>query len=100
MASSAHLDPSHVIDLRGNHDVFDLRRAADADAFTRDSATAEALGAAGTARRVRVTELPPRLVLHPDEGAAAGAIESAKECPAGVLVGIDATPDVRMHAFT
>jgi hypothetical protein len=104
MAAAAGLDPSQVIDLRGNHDVFDARRASASDAFARDSATAAALGPGGTAGRVRVTELPPRLVIRAEgatvEEREGDAAAEGGPCPAGVLVGVDATPDVRMHAFT
>jgi hypothetical protein len=99
MAASAGLEADQVLDLRGNHDAFDALRAGPEDPFMRHSATAEALGPAGAVARARVTELPPRVLLVP-RGGSGGAAKEGAECPAAVLVGFDATPDVRMRGYT
>lgn len=133
MAAAAGLPAARVLDVRGNHDVFDARRgdmgaegggkvgeaaaaaaaaegAVDVgDGFLRHSATAAALGAAGAMARARATQLPPRLLLVGDGGsgesgpaaaAADVAAAAAGACPAALLFGVDATPDVRMRAYT
>jgi hypothetical protein len=98
--------------MRGNHDVFDAARGepCGADGFAESSATAAALGPAGAAVRVRVTEIAPRLVVRlggdadADAGAAAVTAQDGDRgggsCPAAVLIGVDATPDVRMYGYT
>ncbi|GBF99083.1 hypothetical protein Rsub_11854 [Raphidocelis subcapitata] len=99
LAAGAGLGAAGVLDIRGNHDAFDSPRAGAGDGFARGTATAEALGPAGVAARVRVTELQPRLVLGGGDAAAAAAGRD-DACPAAVLFGVDATPDVRMHSYT
>ncbi|KAI8469343.1 MAG: hypothetical protein J3K34DRAFT_459429 [Monoraphidium minutum] len=100
MAAAAGLGPEAVLDLRGNHDVFDAARAAAGDPFLVHSATVAAAGARGAATRARVTELPPRLLLQANGGGGADPPAAAAACPAAVLVGVDAAPDVRMYAYT
>jgi hypothetical protein len=100
MAGAAGLEADAVLDLRGNHDAFDALRAGAGDPFMKHSATAEALGPAGAAARARATELPPRLLLRRGGGDGGGGGQADAACPAAVLVGVDATPDVRMHAYT
>lgn len=112
MAASAGLPAERVLDMRGNHDVFDARRMGACDGFVNASATTEAHGAAGAAARALVLPLPPRLLVAPaaaraaatggggGSGRAVAATAAARHCPAAVLVGIDATPDLRLRAIT
>lgn len=115
LAAAAGLPPARVLDLRGNHDAFDaLRGDGASDGFLAASATAAALGAGGANARVRVTRVPPRLLVavgpaadsawqqQPARSIAqqADGDDDAKRCPAAALLGVDAVPDVRMHSFT
>eukprot|EP00879_Flechtneria_rotunda_P010281 GHRR01010748.1.p1 GENE.GHRR01010748.1~~GHRR01010748.1.p1 ORF type:complete len:483 (+),score=158.64 GHRR01010748.1:273-1721(+) len=64
LAASAQLPPSAVLDLRGNHDVFDTLHSTDQDLFALHSAAAAAHGrAAAASRRVWLNILRPQVLL-------------------------------------
>jgi hypothetical protein len=66
LAEAAGLPASAVLDLRGNHDVFDTLRNTRQDLFCFHSATAAAHGSKSAAStRVRPTLLPAQVLLNP-----------------------------------
>ncbi|GAX82028.1 hypothetical protein CEUSTIGMA_g9456.t1 [Chlamydomonas eustigma] len=128
LANSSHLPASAVMDVRGNHDTFDVIRGSPSDFFTQYSATAHYVHERSTGsncgtrlqavsrelvrtdchksshQRVHVREVkfrhfyPSEETIHIDPSGIEGNDNTA--CPAVLLLSVDATPDPGLRGPT